>query len=303
MSELDRRKCCMVRFMVFSDLHYDEMADGDKRLNELINVIKIEQLDFCVSLGDFCEPHKSRNEIYQKIKSAGVQVHYVIGNHEVENYQLDEVLRFLAMERDFYTFECEDCKFVILNSCYFRKKGRDYPYCGKNYKKDGTRYPFISQEQVDWLQSELEDNKRHIIFSHHSLINEFKDRGINNREVVRKLFNNKNVILCMNGHDHGDKFSMLNGVLYHTINSASYMWAGGYIAESKELMERYGYLHGIIPYKQALYALVEIDKSEIKVNGIVGNYEAITPDDLGISNRCWNGVSPEPNVSSYRFHL
>ena len=100
-----------------------------------------------------------------------------------------------------------------------------------------------------------------------------------------------------------DETVMLNGVLYHTINSASYMWAGGYIAESKELMERYGYLHGIIPYKQALYALVEIDKSEIKVNGIVGNYEAITPDDLGISNRCWNGVSTEPNVSSYRFHL
>ena len=289
--------------MVFSDLHYDEIVDGDKRLNELINAIKIERPDFCISLGDFCEPHKSRNEIYKKIESTGVRIYYVIGNHEVEKYQLDTILSFLSMERDFYTIECEDWKFIILNSCYFRYAGKDYAYCGKNYKKEGARYPIISQEQLEWLQSELEDNKRHIIFSHHSLVNEFKDRGVNNKEVVRKLFNNKNVILCMNGHDHGDKISVLNDIAYYTVNSASYMWAGGYIARSEKLMGKYGYLHGIVPYKQVLYALVEIDKSEIKVNGMLGSYEAITPDDLGICNCCWNGVSTEPKVSSYRIYL
>ncbi len=291
----------MIRFMVFSDLHYDEIDDGDRRLNELMSVIKRERPDFCVSLGDFCEPQKRK--VYEKIKSAGVHIYYVIGNHEVENYPLGDVLHFLSMERDFYSFEYEDCKFIVLNSCYCSKEGEDYPYFGRNYKEEGMSYPVIPQEQIEWLQSEIGDEKRHIIFSHHSLVNDFKNRGINNKDVIQKLIDKKSVILCMNGHDHGDDLSIVNGIPYHTVNSAAYMWAGGYIALSEKLMKRYGHLHGIIPYKQVLFALVEIDKSEIKVKGVVGEYESITPDDLGISSYRWNGVSIEPKVSSYKFLL
>lgn len=293
----------MIRFIVFSDLHYDEIDDGDKRLDELVNVIKREKPDFCMSLGDFCTPEKKKKEMYEKIKSAGVQVYYVIGNHEVENNHLDDVLHFLSMERDFYSFEYEDCKFIILNSCYFNKEGEDYSYFEKNYKEEGMTYPVISQEQIEWLQRELKDEKRHIVFSHHSLVNDFKDRGIYNREVIRKMFEKTNVILCMNGHDHGDELSIVNDIPYYTVNSASYMWAGGHIASSETLMKKYGYLHGIVPYKQVLYALVEIDKSEIKIQGVTGEYESITPTDLEIYNYRWNGVSVEPKVSSYKFIL
>ena len=226
----------MIRFIVFSDLHYDEIDDGDKRLDELVNVIKREKPDFCMSLGDFCTPEKKKKEMYEKIKSAGVQVYYVIGNHEVENNHLDDVLHFLSMERDFYSFEYEDCKFIILNSCYFNKEGEDYSYFEKIYKEEGMTYPVISQEQIEWLQRELKDEKRHIVFSHHSLVNDFKDRGIYNREVIRKMFEKTNVILCMNGHDHGDELSIVNDIPYYTVNSASYMWAGGHIASSETLM-------------------------------------------------------------------
>lgn len=293
----------MIKFLVFSDLNYDEMADGDKRLDELISVIKRNNLDFCVSLGDFCEPTESNKKVCDKIRSAGVQIHHVIGNHELDNHQLDDVLHFLSLEKPFYTFEYEDCKFIILNSCYWNRDEIDYSYFGKNYKEEGSTYPVISQRQIEWLRKEIADEKRHIIFSHHSLVNDFKDRGIYNRQIVRELFDEKNVILCMNGHDHGDELSIVNDIPYYTVNSASYIWVGWHIVSSEMLMKKYGYLHGIVPYKQVLYALVEIDESEIRIKGMDGEYKTITPNDLELYDYRWNGVSIKSKVSSYTFNL
>lgn len=45
-----------IRFLVFSDLHYDTVEDGDERISKIIRKVKENQLDFCISLGDFCEP-------------------------------------------------------------------------------------------------------------------------------------------------------------------------------------------------------------------------------------------------------
>ena len=32
------------------------MEDGDERISKIIRKVKENQLDFCISLGDFCEP-------------------------------------------------------------------------------------------------------------------------------------------------------------------------------------------------------------------------------------------------------
>lgn len=45
-----------IRFLVFSDMHYDTVEDGDERISKIIKKVKENQLDFCISLGDFCEP-------------------------------------------------------------------------------------------------------------------------------------------------------------------------------------------------------------------------------------------------------
>lgn len=44
------------KFLAFADLHYDEMEDGDERLNKIVQAIGENHPDFCISLGDFCKP-------------------------------------------------------------------------------------------------------------------------------------------------------------------------------------------------------------------------------------------------------
>lgn len=288
----------MIRFLVFGDLHYDEMPDGDKRVDELLQHMKECKPDFCVSLGDYCRPSDENKVVVERIRQAGVPVYFAIGNHETDRCRLEDALAFYSMQSPYYSFVCGEYKFLVLDSCYWNKNGKDFSYYGRNYKEEGALFPVIPSDEMEWLKRELQDGRKYIIFSHHSLVNTFRDRGIQNREDVQKLFQGKSVLLCMNGHDHGDAFSVVNSVSYYTVNSASYMWAGTQIMSSAALAEKYGHLHGILPYKQALHVLVEIDESEIRINGMDGAYQSVTPEDIGLSDYRWNGVSVEARTSS-----
>lgn len=289
----------MVKYTVFGDLHYDELPDGDKQIDELISHIRAANPDFIVSLGDLCEPISSnKGRVLDKFNSLGVPVYHTIGNHETDHCDLSDVLDFFSMKLPYYSFEYDNIKFIVLNSCYFSNNGQESAYFGRNYRSDNSIYPILPKTEMEWLENELSDGKKYIIFSHHSLINDFRDRGISNRKEIRKLFKNKDVLLCMNGHDHGDDFKNIDGIPYYTVNSAGYVWCGFQIMSSEELLEKYGYLNGCLFYKKALSVNVEIDDSEIRIIGMDGEYLSVTPDDIGLNDYLWNGVSIKPQTSS-----
>lgn len=107
--------------------------------------------------------------------------------------------------------------------------------------------------------------------------------------------------MCMNGHDHGDAAVDINGICYYTLNSMSYIWHG--LKEtynySNEIHEKYPWLKDMILYEEGLHAIVTISHDgQLKIEGMRGNYQNITPNDVGILNNMWNGVSIEPIVSS-----
>lgn len=290
----------MVRFTVFSDLHYDEMPDGGKRIDELTAHIKKSNPDFVISLGDLCKPaHENNETVLKKLNATGIPVYHTIGNHETDVYSLEKAAEFLSLKSPWYSFKYDNIKFIVLNSCYFKINGEHCAYLGRNYKEDGALYPFIPADEIKWLENELNGAEKYVIFSHHSLVNGHRDRGVYNRKEVRELFCDKNVLLCMNGHDHGDDLSVVDGVHYYTVNSASYVWCGFQIMGSERLTEKYGHLNGFLFYKQALYADVEIDSDEIRITGMDGEYLSVTPDDVELYSHKWNGVSIEPKTSSY----
>lgn len=293
----------MIRFLAFGDLHYDEMSDGDERIDELLCHIRENQSDFCISLGDCCHPLDKNKAVLKKLEAAEIPVYFTIGNHETSHCHLEDVLEFYSLQNPYYSFTYGEYKFIVMNSCYFRHHHLEIPYDGGNYKENGAIYPLIPAAEMEWLKKELEDGKKHIIFSHHSLANDFRGRGVSNREEVRNLFHDKKVILCMNGHDHGDGLSFIDNIPFYTVNSASYVWLGEQIMNSEALKRRYGYLNGKLPYKQALCVLVEIDETEIRIKGIEGEYQSVTPDDIELYDYTWNGVSVRPRTSSYHIPL
>ena len=69
----------MIRFLVFGDLHYDEVADGDRRIDEILDVAKKRNLDFIVSLGDLCNPVEENRKVLERFKSLGIPFYGIIG--------------------------------------------------------------------------------------------------------------------------------------------------------------------------------------------------------------------------------
>lgn len=292
-----------IRFLVFSDLHYDTVKDGDERIGKIIKKVKENQLDFCISLGDFCEPVLENERLVSAFLQTKVPIYYTIGNHETDRHHLDEILVFYDMKSPFYSFELENYKFIVLNTCFYSNDGVEEAFYENNYKVKGSIYPILPQEQLNWLREELNDHKKHIVFSHHSFSNEFAKRGVQNRDTIQNMFSAKNVLLCMNGHDHGDAVIEKNGTTYYTVNSSSNVWIGSQIDSSETLKEKYGHLNGILTYKEPFAVIVEIDDSKIKINGVEGEYQSVTPEDIGLDNYQWNGVSILPKASSCEVNM
>lgn len=275
----------MIRFFVFSDLHHGEVESDGRRVAELTARAREQKPDFIISLGDLCPPMEENRWILRELESVGVPVHHTIGNHDTDRHTLAEVMDFLGLKRPYYSFESGGVKFIVLNTCYIYREGDFIPLYGRNYKERGdssVRYPVLPPEELDWLSVELDCGKSCVVFSHHSLINDFPGRGVCGQAGVRERFRGRNVLLCMNGNDHGDDFRVAEGVPYYLVNSASYMWC-----------------ESIVRYKNALSVCVEMDRQELRISGMESGYITEAPEDGKLGERIWNGVGIAPRTSSY----
>lgn len=278
----------MIRFLVFSDLHMEDLTDGRKRLKSILDRAKSEKAEFIVSLGDLCFPTEEYAFVHEMFKSAGIPIYHTIGNHDVQNWNLSEALKFLRKDKSYEAFEKDGYKFIILDTCYWKTEDGEYHF--PNKKRIKSNYPCIPEEELLWLKDQLSDGKKYIIFSHMSLVNPFMHRGIANKEAVQKIFDGKNILLCMNGHDHGSDLKIINGVPYYTVNSASqFCWWGGNPpgSEIKNLF-----------YKDALNVIVELDAEEIRMIGMESEFCGLRPEDVGVLDYKWNGADVHPETLS-----
>ena len=111
----------MIRFAAFTDLHYDHIYDGVERINEFINTIKSEQLDFIISLGDLCYPTEKNKWILEKLRSINIPVYFTVGNHDTDQYTQNDVQKYLGLDTLNNSFIVDNTKFLLLNSCYMKK--------------------------------------------------------------------------------------------------------------------------------------------------------------------------------------
>ena len=297
----------MIKFAVFSDLHYDHIHDGDKRIDFFIEQVQSQNIDFVIELGDFVYPENQNKKIIQRLEVLNVPLYFVLGNHDSDVFPREQVMEFLKMDKSYYSFSMRNTKFIVLDSCYIKTANGCEPYLKRNYSRTTDVYPYIPENQSEWLQNELNDDSQYyVIFSHHSLKNEFQKRGIGNKEEVQDVINTANnrgkkVILCMNGHDHGSDISTIGDTYYYTLNAMSYIWVGSeyeHFNYSEETHEKYPYLKDLILYGEGLYAIVSIyDNGNFEIVGMQGHYQNVSPKELGMGDS-WNGCSIKPIVPS-----
>ena len=278
----------MIRFLVFGDLHLEDCTDGLERLHAILRHAKEEKVDFIVSLGDLCFPTEDYSPVMDALKNCGIPVHHTIGNHDVQEWDIAHSLKFLGKDRPYEAFEMGDYKFIILDTCYWKSEQGEFHF--PNRDRVPSLYPVVPEEQLSWLDAQLSDGKKYVIFSHMSLVNPFARRGIANKEDVQRLFAGRDVRLCMNGHDHGNDLTWVNDIPCYTVSSASqFCWWGGNPPGS-EVRNLF--------YRDPLHVIVEIDEAEIRIQGMDSAYAGLTPEDVGVTDYRWNGVDVHPRSLS-----
>lgn len=269
-----------IRFGICSDIHKDIMYDADARLSTFIKESSAKPLDFIIELGDFCRPYDSNKDflaIWDQYK--GTKFH-VIGNHDNDGgFSHTQVASFWGMPAPYYSFDKKGYHFIILNT----NEKNPSP------KRAGGYPRFIGDEQIKWLANDIHSTSLPcIIFSHQTIEN--NPDGIENREQVRKLFEDENkaagfnkIVACFSGHHHTDYATCINDIYYVQINSMSYEWLGeAYqtVRFSKEIDNTHPWIKYTIPYKDPLFAFIEINNKSINIKGKKSSFVGPSPAEL-----------------------
>ncbi|MBK8946258.1 MAG: metallophosphoesterase [Ignavibacteriae bacterium] len=297
-----------IKIGMCSDVHLPTMHDSEMRITKFIDSMKIVKPDFIIELGDFVIPNEKYEKLFHIWKSYPGEKYHVIGNHEMDGgTSLNKALDYRNMKSSFYSFSKNGFKFIVLDG---------------NDKKDSTQKgysSYIGNRQLLWLQSELEKSSEPIIiFSHQGIGTDPNNPGerysVENADSVRKIFDLHNksnksnkIICCFNGHTHHDFAEEINGIWYITINSMSYKWLGDeylHVRYSEEVDKNFKWIKYTAPYKDPLFAIVEISKDGfIKISGKKSEYVGPTPWELGYPEHLKKFVRPEISDRYLNFSL
>jgi predicted phosphodiesterase len=283
-----------VRFGICADVHKDVMHDADQRLQVFVREMNESDVDFIIELGDFMQPQDYNASFLNEWKSFKGPSFHVLGNHDMDNdkgdrFSRDHTVSHLDMPARHYSFDVKGLHFVVLDG----NDQKDPPQSGY------ARY--MGKKQLEWLEQDLALTKLPVIvFSHQSLED---PGGIENEAEVRKILEaaklksgDQKVIACFSGHHHIDYSTSIKGINYVQINSMSYYWMGSdylLVRYSKEIDEQYPYIKYTAPYRDPIYAMVEVDpRGIIRITGKESSWVGPTPWELGYPEDERNRTGP-----------
>lgn len=279
------RNAGSIRIGICADLHQDIIHDASWRLNEFLNDMEKQQPDFIIQLGDFCCPIDKNRELMDIWNRFSGPKHHVIGNHDMDGgFSRDQVVDFWKAKGKFYSFDQDGYHFVILDT-----NENEF----NTLKNPLTKYgSFVGDEQLQWLENDLNQSKHpSIIFCHHGLDNDMT--GVENAskvrfvlETVNKESRFKKVQAVFSGHHHQDYVNVINDIYYIQINSMSYKWLGtqySHVPYTEEINRTYPLLKHTVPYKEPLWAMVDISNGRLNLSGRRSEFVGKSPEELGVS--------------------
>jgi len=273
-----------IRIGMITDLHHDIMHDGIERLSAFIKEMNEQKPNFIIQGGDFCVPKQSNIPLMEVWNKFNGPKYHVIGNHDNDGgYTHDQVVAFWDAKARYYSFDSNGFHIVVLDG----NEHNESPDRPKGYAR------YISPVQLAWLRKDLDETSLPtVIFCHQGLDNDAG--GLENGTLLRYTLEKANdkagkkkVILVISGHHHQDYYNHINGIHYVQINSASYQWLGDDYKEirySEEVDKAHPYIKYTVPYKDPLWAMIEIDhKGRIMIKGKRTVFVGSSPEKLGVN--------------------
>lgn len=263
-----------VAFGIIADVHHGFMPDAHQRLDRFLEEASHRRLDFVIQLGDFCHPVPAARPFLDSWERAGDRRYSVLGNHDMDKGSKRAILDLLKTERSYYSFDVNGFHFVVLDCNYIHENGRFISYDSGNYYIASQNRDWVDPEQVEWLRHDLRSTQLPgVVLSHQPIQSQWDLPSPSQRAAVREVLKEANerrpgsIVACFAGHEHVDDYRVFEGIRYFHINSASYYWAG----------EQYG---GMAKYRDALYAFVSIDKSQLVLEGRASTFLPPSPAEL-----------------------
>jgi predicted phosphodiesterase len=223
---------------MLSDIHYADREPAGTRfyrqslgkVQECIELMNSEKVDFVVELGDFKDQDLVPNEsktlkyltdveaVFRKFKGP---TYHVLGNHDMDGISKEQFLTRvvntgISASKSYYSFNQSGFHFVVLDG-NFTKEGKEYDH--GNFSWDDA---FIPAAQVNWLKDDLTQNQLPVIVFIHQMLDESKSLAhcVNNAAGVRQILEQSGKVLCVfQGHVHEERTNLINGIHYFSVNA------------------------------------------------------------------------------------
>ncbi len=198
----------MKRIAFITDIHLNEQFPLDNNVNPTKNFEKVladienRKIDEIIFGGDIGEA-TAHSYFFDKLKKYSLRL--ILGNHdkfeEVKQYFFKDIYQ----KELYYKAEDENCQYIFLD----------------------TSLDELSKNQLEWLQVELTEKKKLILFIHHPVL-EIKTQidklyPLKNRdELTSILVNFKNNVTIFCGHYHMNDENEFKNIKQYTTQSLSF---------------------------------------------------------------------------------
>ena len=316
-----------VKFAVMADLHVDIMPDGVARTQAFCEAAVKEKVDFMLHLGDIqypevaflekfapesiqkregegwfvCDRDDEKIAVKQLLAKTNLPLYGVLGNHDMDSCSKKTACLYWGMPDTHYSFVQGGVRFVVLDTNFIRTdEGMlDFDHCNYRYYSQ-RETSFITQPQLEWLENEVMNSEEPCVLLSHAALGDnlmcAHDREHLWEMISRVNADKRRVILALNGHNHSDGVTERNGVPFISINSISNVWIGheyDTVRYSETICRHYPHLKGTAPYREALYAIFEIDDDVIRMTGRESGFVGPSPRDLGLKDGIfWHEPAP-----------
>ncbi len=235
-------------FVFMTDIHITPERNATEGLLQAIDTINKLAPDFVITGGDnimdaLGQTYDKANSLYnlyeETVENLEMPVYNTMGNHEVfglyedsgvspDHKEYGKKLYENRLAKRYYSFDHKNWHFVVID--------------GIGFTDDRHYYGFVDSVQVAWLKQDLEKtgkDKPVVISTHIPLLSvgtqimqgptEPFGKGsiINNANEIRKILEQYNVKLVLQGHLHFLEDINYNGIHYITGGAISSGWWSG----------------------------------------------------------------------------
>ena len=257
-------------FSVFTDIHYlpdTFYSRSREKLKDIQQRAKDCGSAFIIHAGDFTHGPAHHMDFVEEYLNFEIPSYHCLGNHDTDQTSYEETLKAYQMPNDYYYFDQQGFRMVVMNFNYFEQDGKYINYSLGNYYTTTGSIGMMPPFELEWLKETLETSPYPCILISHQSIERDND-GILNKEEVRKVIHEVNL-------RHPRRvMRLMDNVLYLDLNSCAYDWLDTeHHLYPKELEEQCSLIGHTINVNEAIHAVITLtDDGEIQIKGMEGSF-------------------------------